>query len=218
MLNLILQHGNILIYMGINPKPKGTRSTKLGKAEIIERTKIRIENCNFILLVPFDGMTKENTDLLKNALPSDVVASVVKNSLLRLAIKNTPFECMTSKLTGQNLYIFIPDGRGQVCYAAVKRWQEEVKRTEPEFDPRAVAIEGKVFVGKGLTRILNIPSRIDMLSQTLNTLRGPVIKLNSMIKSVPYKFIRALGALQEIKGKEANTTNDSTIALPISVI
>ena len=68
----------------IAPKPSGFATTKEGKTAILERTKKLVEESAFIITVPYEGVTKENTDLLKKMLPNEVKATVVKNKLMKL--------------------------------------------------------------------------------------------------------------------------------------
>lgn len=70
--------------MGIAPKPSGFATTKAGKTAILERTKKLVSESSFIITVPYEGVNKEDTDILKKMLPEPVTASVVKNSLMKL--------------------------------------------------------------------------------------------------------------------------------------
>lgn len=69
--------------MANNPKPSGFSNTLGGKIAILERTKALVEKSAIIITIPVSGVTKENTDILRKALPKSVKASVVKNSLMK---------------------------------------------------------------------------------------------------------------------------------------
>lgn len=93
----------------VNPKPSGFASTKEGKRKIVERTKALVDESSFIICVPYEGVNKENTDILKSMLPDSVTASVVKNALMKLALKESDFDKMSEKLDKENMFLFVPE-------------------------------------------------------------------------------------------------------------
>ena len=93
----------------VNPKPSGFASTKEGKRKVVERTKALVDESSFIICVPYEGVDKENTDKLKSMLPETVTASVVKNTLMKLALQESDFESMSEKLNNENMFLFVPE-------------------------------------------------------------------------------------------------------------
>lgn len=72
--------------MSNNPKPSGFSNTKAGKVAILDRTKVLVKDASIIITVPFQGVSKENTDILRKMMPKTVRSSVVKNSLMKKVI------------------------------------------------------------------------------------------------------------------------------------
>jgi large subunit ribosomal protein L10 len=113
-----------------NPKPSGFSNTKAGKTAILERTKALLDTSSIVLAVPFEGVDVEEIDMLRKQLKkSGAKASVVKNSLMRLAAQGTKFEPIGENLKQENIFIFIPEGEAKPTYDELKKWQKEVKRT-----------------------------------------------------------------------------------------
>jgi ribosomal protein L10 len=92
----------------VAPKPSGFANTKQGKAVIIERTKKLLDSSAMVITFPAEGITKENVDILKKALPKTTKASVVKNSLMKKAVEGTSYEAMVASgpIKNQNIFFF----------------------------------------------------------------------------------------------------------------
>ena len=73
--------------MGMNPRASGFATTKEGKRQIVERTKKLIDESQLIISVPSAGITKEQIDQLRKAIPKEAKASVVKNQLMKVALQ-----------------------------------------------------------------------------------------------------------------------------------
>jgi hypothetical protein len=52
------------------------------------------------------------------------------------AVEGTPFEVLKGTLKEENMFFFIPEGEAKPAYEGFKRWQKEIKRQEPEHEPK----------------------------------------------------------------------------------
>ena len=91
----------------IAPRPSGYATTKAGKTAILERTKKLVDESAFIITVPFEGVSKEKTDLLKKMLPNDVKASVVKNKLMKMVSTQILLQNLCKKSLISHIHIYI---------------------------------------------------------------------------------------------------------------
>jgi large subunit ribosomal protein L10 len=182
--------------MGNAPKPSGFRTTKDGKAGVIARTKELIQKSSMIISVPFEGVTKENTDILRKSLPQGVPASMVKNALMRKSVEGTDFAALTSNLKHESLFFFVPEGQAKPVYDAFKKWQKEIKRIEPEYEARVLATEGQAYVGKQLEYVVSLPSKLELITKVAIGIKATPTRLARAIKAVPNKVGRAFGALK----------------------
>lgn len=174
--------------MSFSPKPSGINSTPAGKAVVIERTKRYMEGAKMIIVVPFQGVTKENTDLLKKALPSGVKASMVKNALLRKCVEGTDFAPVAEDLKYENMFLFCPEGTTSATYAEFQKWQKEVKRTEPEFDAKVVVLENQKFTGEEMVEMVNLPTKNDLIARLCRALMEPATQLARVLQAVADKY------------------------------
>lgn len=189
----------LCIAMGmIAPKPSGFSNTKAGKAAILDRTRSLISESNMIITMPVDGVTKEQIDILRKGLPKTTKASVVKNSLMRIAITDTPFSGMNlgKGIKGENMFLFIVEGEAKDTYKYLKDWFKETKRNEPQFLPRYGAMEGELFDSKALEAVCNLPSKKELITKIAQGIKSVPTKVGRSIKAVPTKLGRAFGALK----------------------
>ena len=183
--------------MGTAPKPSGFANTKDGKAAILERTKALLEKSSLVLSIPASGITKEQVDMLRKVLPKTTKASVVKNSLMRIASKDTQFGAIGDKLSYQNMFFFIPEGEAKVTYDAFKKWQKEVKRTEPEFQATFAAMEGLVYTKAQVESVVNLPTKLELITKIAIGLKAIPTKLGRGVKAVPDKLGRAFAGIRD---------------------
>lgn len=182
--------------MGTAPKPSGFRTTKEGKAGVIERTKQLLDQSSIVISVPFEGVTKENTDILRKLLPDGLPASMVKNALMRKAVEGTQFSSMVDNLSHSTLFFFVPEGKAKQGYDAFKKWQKEIKRTEPEFDAKVLVTEGQTFTGKQLEYVVSLPTKLELITKVAIGIKATPTRLARAIKEVPNKVGRAIGGIK----------------------
>ena len=174
----------------------GFANTQQGKAVILERTKALIEKSNLMLVVPFEGVSKEQVDMLRKTLPKTTTASVVKNSLLRVAATGTKFESVGNGLKEENIFFFIEEGSSKETYDALKKWQKEVKRTEPNFDVKVAILENTPYTGKSIEAVVNLPTKKQLITKIAQGIKAVPTKVAKGIKAVPNKLGRAIGAIK----------------------
>ena len=189
--------------MGIAPKPSGFANTKAGKAKILERTRALLETSSIVIAIPAQGISKEQTDMLRKELPAATKASVVKNALMRTAVEGTQFAGMKPSLKQQNMFFFVPEGSAKGTMESFKKWQKEVKRTDELFDAKFGAMDKQIFSGKTLEAVVNLPSKKELLTKIAQGIKAIPTKVARSVKAVPSKLGRALKALKDKKEKEA---------------
>jgi large subunit ribosomal protein L10 len=187
-----------------NPKPSGFANTKAGKNAILDRTRALIQSSSLIITIPIDGVTKEKVDFLRKELPKSTKATVVKNSLMRIAVKETQFAALGDSLRDENMFLFIVEGEAKATYEGLKRWRKEVKRTEPEFDAKYAVMEGVLYQTKAIEAVVNLPTKKQLITKIAMGIKAVPTKLGRGIKAVPNKLGRALNAIKIKLQEEAD--------------
>lgn len=194
------------LYMGGSPKPSGLSSTKEGKAVIIERTKALLVDASMIITCPAEGISKEQIDILKKALPKSTKVSVVKNRLFALSVKDTQFEVMVEKkpLKQANMFFFIPEGDAKVAYKSYNVWRKEALRLDEKFDAKIACMDGVVYEGSNnIQTVTNLPTRLELITKIAQGIKLVPTKIGLGVKAVPNKLGKAFKLYADKLAEEA---------------
>lgn len=183
--------------MMVAPKPSGFANTKAGKSVVIERTKKLLDESSLIISFPFDGVSKEQIDMLRTEIPETTKASVVKNALMRVAVEGTKFEPMGKNVKNQNMFFFIPEGDAKKTFEGFKKWQKEVKRNEPQFNAKYAVMDGTLYESGSIEDITKLPTRLELYTMIAQRIQAVPTKVARVVNAVPTKVGRAFGALRD---------------------
>lgn len=89
-------------------KCSGYRNTRDGKEETVRKMKRILKVTKLLIQLNSFKLTPNlRMELLINMPRPHIRMHMVKNTLMELSVKNTPFEAITPHLTGSNAYFFI---------------------------------------------------------------------------------------------------------------
>jgi len=102
----------------------------------------------------YRGITvEEMTDLRVKARESGVYLKVAKNTLVRLAVEGTEFECMQESLSGPLLLAFSMEDPG-----AAARLVKDYAKSNDKLITKLVAVGGELFEASELDRLSKLPT------------------------------------------------------------
>ena len=183
--------------MGMNPRASGFATTREGKKQIVERTKALIENSQLIISVASAGITKEQIDTLRKAIPKETKAAVVKNSLMKVALKGSEFESLGENLKNENMFFFIPEGEARSTYEEFEKWAKECKR-EKEGAAKLAVMDGVKYEGPAAIKNLSkLPTKLELITKVGIAIKAVPTKVGKGVNAVPNKLGRAFGALKD---------------------
>ena len=133
------------------------------------------------------------TDLRAKARKAGVYLRVLKNTLVRRAVKDTPFDKLAEKMTGPLVYSISSDP-----VASAKVLNDFAKANE-RFVIKAGGLPNSVISAKEVTALANMPSREALLATLLGTMQAPVAKFVQTLNEVPGRFARTLAAVRDQK-------------------
>jgi large subunit ribosomal protein L10 len=138
------------------------------------------------------------TELRKRARNSGVFLRVLKNTLARRAVSDTPFAGLTEKMIGPLFY-----GISSDPVAVAKVLHEFSRENVEKFVIKGGAMPNLVMTPRQVAELARMPSREQLLAMLLGTMQAPIAKLARTLNEVPGKFVRTLAAIQEQKEKQA---------------
>jgi large subunit ribosomal protein L10 len=169
------------------------------KQAVVAEVSAEVARAQAIVVAEYRGLPVGNmTELRRRARSSGVYLRVLKNTLARRAVAETPFAGLTEKMVGPLAYGISADP-----VAVAKVLQEFSKDNAEKFVIRAGAMPNVVMTPAQVADLAKMPGRTELIGMLLGTMQAPIAKLARTLNEVPGKFVRTLAALQEQKEREA---------------
>lgn len=166
------------------------------KKAVVAEVSAQVAKAQAIVVAEYRGLeVGVMTDLRAKARKSGVYLRVMKNTLVRRAVKDTPFEKLAEKMIGPLVY-----GISSDPVATAKVLSDFAKANE-HFVIKAGGMPNSVISAKEVTALANMPSREQLLATLLGTLQAPVAKFVQTLNEVPGRFVRTLAAVRDQKEK-----------------
>lgn len=151
-----------------------------------------------VVAAEYRGLTVAKlTDLRAKARNSGVYLRVVKNTLARRAVADTPFKVLAEQMSGPLAYGISADP-----VAAAKVLSDYAKSND-KLVIKGGAMANQVMSAKDVVRLASMPSREQLLAQLLGTMLAPVSKFVQTLNEVPGKFVRTLAAVHDSREKQS---------------
>ncbi len=165
------------------------------KPIIVENLKSRYEKANLSVLLKNKGLTvAEMTELRKKLKSVNVEVKVAKNTLSKIAIKDTPYAKLTDYFVGPVVSVWAygdPVTPAKILNTFLKEQQKA------EFV--VGAIKEKIISVNDLTVLATLPSREELLAKMLGSLKSPINGFVNVLAGVPRSFLNVLNAIKEKK-------------------
>lgn len=147
------------------------------------------------VIANYRGLTvAQVTSLRKQAREQGVYLKVVRNTLARIAVRGTEFECLHDALVGPTILALSIDDPG-----AAARLIKEYAKTNDKLEVKALAVGGIAYGAAEIDRLATLPTREQALGMLAGVLQAPVSKLARTLNEMPSQIARALAAVKDQK-------------------
>ncbi len=171
--------------MGLNLQEKQAVVAEVAKQVAGAQAIVMVENRG----LPVAAMTQ----LRAKARASGVYFRVIKNTLVRRAVADTPFAGLADRMVGPLVYGIGPDP------VAVAKVLNDFAKGNEKFVIAGGAMPGQLMSTKEISALASLPSRDELLAKLAGTMQAPIVKLVRTLNEVPSKFVRALAAVRDAK-------------------
>lgn len=171
---------------------------KAEKIETIAQYKKMFEDSSSIFVTDFQGLNVENlTDLRKKLRETGVKFVVGKNTLFRLAAKDT-IEGIDQHLFGPTAVVFTEDDPA----VAAKILHESFKEHDlPKM--KAFWLDGVPFEAADIKRLADLPTKDQLYSMVAAAVEAPLTELVRTLNAFHQNLVGVIDALAEKKKSEA---------------
>lgn len=164
------------------------------KKAVVAEVAEQVATAQAIVVAEYRGIeVGPMTQLRKQARDKGVYLRVVKNTLARRAIADTPFAGLADKMVGPLAFACSSDP------VAVAKVLSDFAKSNDKLVVKAGAMANFVMTDKDIANLANMPSREELLARLLGTMQAPVAKFVQTLNEVPGKFVRALAAVRDQK-------------------
>jgi large subunit ribosomal protein L10 len=164
------------------------------KAAQVEEVSALVATAQSIVVAEYRGLNVESvTRLRKQARGQGVQLRVLKNTLARRAVADTPFAALTEKLSGPLVYGFSVDP-----VAAAKVLSGFAKDND-KLVVKAGAMPHFVMDEAGVKALATLPSREELLAKLMATMKAPIGQFVRTLNEVPARLVRTLAAVRDAK-------------------
>lgn len=153
------------------------------KKTVVAEVANTLKAAQTVVLANYQGVTVEQMTVLRaNARKSNVYLHVLKNTLARIAVKDTKFAGLADKMSGQLVYAISED-----AIAAAKvindfaKTNDAVKIVAGQFDEQLLDVAA-------VSKLASIPSRNELLAQVMG-----------VMQQIPASFVRVVAAVRDQK-------------------
>ena len=165
------------------------------KQAVVAEVAKQVAGAQAIVMVENRGMAvADMTRLRAKARASGVYFRVVKNTLVRRAVAETPFAQLADRMVGPLAYGIGPDP------VAVAKVLNDFAKGNEKFVITGGAMPGQVMSAKDVAALAALPSRARAASPCCSARcrrRSP--SLRARCNAVPSKFVRTLAAVRDAK-------------------
>jgi len=164
------------------------------KQAVVAEVAKQVSGAQAIVMVENRGMAvADMTRLRAKARASGVYFRVVKNTLVRRAVAETPFAPLADRMVGPLAYGIGPDP------VAVAKVLNDFAKGNEKFVITGGAMPGQVMSAKEIAALAALPSREELIARLLGAMQAPIIKFVRTLNEIPSRFVRTLAAVRDAK-------------------
>lgn len=164
------------------------------KKQVVEDVSAIVGNAQAAVIAEYRGLTVEQMKVLRReAHDNNVQLRVVKNTLLRRAVKDTDFSCLDEHLVGPLAFAASEDP------VAVAKVLNKYAKEYDALEIKAGSMSGALLSQGDISALAQLPSREELLAKLLGTMQAPIAKFVQTLNEVPTKFVRGVAAVRDQK-------------------
>jgi large subunit ribosomal protein L10 len=168
------------------------------KKALVAEVSAKVAQAQAIVIAEYRSLeVGEITQLRAKARGAGVYFRVLKNTLARRAVSETPFAGLAKHMVGPLVYGISTDP------VAAAKVLNEFAKTNEKLVIKAGAMPDQVMTAKEVATLASMPSRPELLARLMGTMQAPIAKFAQTLNEIPSKFVRTLAAVRDQKQKQA---------------
>lgn len=163
------------------------------KSGLVAKIKQRFQESEAVFVVNQNRLTVAETESLRKQLRAvQSVYLVAKNTLTRLAVKDTDFECVSEKLGGQTALVFSKDITG-----SAKVVSEYASKSDEKLSVVCGGYQGKMLSVAEVKTLASLPSMDELRAKIIAVIQTPAQRMATLSQAPASQLARVLKAYSE---------------------
>lgn len=168
------------------------------KQAVVAELTEKLQNASAGVIVDYRGITvAEDTELRAKMREAGVDYFVMKNTLLRFAVKNAGLDDLTDVLKGTTS-IALCQGDPVAAAKVVSEFSKKLAPQE-KFTVKAGFVDGKVIDPAGVKALADLPSKEVLVATVLGTMIAPIRGLATVLDANISGLARVIQAIADQK-------------------
>ena len=160
------------------------------KKDVVKEISEIASSAQSAVAAEYRGLSvQELSELRNNARNLGVYVKVIKNSLAKIAIKDTSFECMDSSLKGPLIFAFSKEDLGSAA-----KLINDFKKENSLLKPVVASVNGELVNVEKLSQIAALPTKDQAISMLMSVMKQPIEKFVRTLAAPNTKLVRILSA------------------------
>lgn len=166
------------------------------KEQIVKELTEKLNGVKAAFIADYRGINVEQvTQMRRELVAAGVDYRVVKNSLLRLASKDTPAAAELVKFCTGPTAIALAGDDVVAPAKILAKYAEQVNA----FELKAGVLDGKLIDVAGIIALSKLPSREELLAKALSSMNAPVSNFVGTLAAIPRSLVQVLNAIGQSK-------------------
>jgi large subunit ribosomal protein L10 len=172
--------------------------SKARKQEDLNVLTEQLKNSTSAMVLSFTKLTVDKDQEFRNELrKTGATYRVVKNTLARIAVKDTPFEEATEHFKGVTS-IATTDNEPMDLSKVVSKY---VKESKGIFEFKTGVVDGRVVDFSEVEMIASLPSKDELIGKLLYLLNAPAQRMATVLNAVPRDLAIVVKQVGETKSE-----------------
>jgi len=165
------------------------------KKNLVKEVSRELNQAETVLTADYRGLTSnELNEFRKISRESGIYLKVVKNNMLKMALKDSDFSSIGEKIIGPQILAVSKENIGAFA-KLVKKFTDNHENIEI----KSLSYKGNELDVSEVKKLASLPTREEAIAMLLSVMQAPVQKLMATINAIPTKVVRTLDAIKESK-------------------
>ena len=165
------------------------------KQDLVKEMAAVLNDAEVVLTADYSGLTaNELNELRKATREAGVFVKLVKNNMLKMALKESQFSSMSDNVFGPQIIAVGKEDAGKFA----KSLKDFIDKHE-NLKPKAINYQGQDLDISELKKLASLPTYEEAISKLLSVMQGPIKKLMGTMHAVPSKLVRTIDAVKASK-------------------